>query len=145
MIEFSEENIEAWLQTDEGKASMANSLNIIQTRIARNKYWAERIAKYIESLSDEDLSRHLYRLLKWEKAYEERWFEINVHEETMLFNRVIEAFRILGKDFEEKEDLIVNGYIYKNYIFKCYQEQGFTHKILDISKSIENELIFKTT
>ena len=132
-----------WLKTPEGKASMEESWKKIEARLDRNKYWATRIAGYIGSLSDEELKTQLYRFLAWENKYEERWYKMYIQTDTMLFNRVIEAFEMLGEDFEE-EDFFAGGHIYKNYIFKCYQGQECIYRVLDISKPIKDELIFQS-
>ena len=135
----------AWLETDEGRASMEASWKIIESRLDRNKQWTDKIVEYVKSLSVKELDEVFTRFLKWEEDYEEMWYKKYVQTNSNIFDRILDAVKILGEDFEEQEDFFAYGYIYKNYIFKVYHGQGTIVRILDIAKPIKDELIFQTT
>lgn len=84
----------------------------------------EKVAKYIDSLSEENIEKEFLRFLEWEDKFEERYYKKFIHTSSSIFYNVIEALQTRGKAIKSNEDFLSGGFKWNGYTFKLFCGQG---------------------
>lgn len=134
------ERLRAFLDSPEGKAKTEAYFKRIKDEEKRLEDRAMQVIRSIRDLSDEELHQRLTHFLKWEEEYEEMWYARWVQTSSRAFGVLLKVVKLIGDEFEAREDFFSEGYSYRGYVFKCYCGQGCFWRIQK-----GEEIIFQTT
>jgi hypothetical protein len=99
----------------------------------------DRISKFINKLSQEEIEQWMNKFLKWEDEYEEyRYMKHNEQANSNIFGYLINLLRYKGKEIRiyQDEDFCGGGFKWNKYRFKIYHGQGSFWRIWKGRKQI---------
>jgi hypothetical protein len=111
---------------------------IIKKDLVYKKRQEERISKFIEKLSQEEIESWINKFLKWEDKYEERYYDKGIQTHSKIFGHLIDVLESKGKQIRIYRDemFCTNGFKWNKYKFKLYQGQGAFWRIWKGKKEI---------
>jgi hypothetical protein len=115
------------ISDEEWNSIMNDFFEVVEKENVYNHRQEDRISKFIEKLSQEEIEQWMDKFLKWEDEYEEYCYtERHVLTNSEIFSHLIDVLESKGKPIRiyRDEDFCTGGFKWNKYRFKLYQGQG---------------------
>jgi len=118
------------------KASMERqSRRIIREDERKTQAW-----EFLESLSDEEYKKFIYRLVEWEEQFEEREYQKGKEKSSNIFSTIFSAISHNAEECDDDNMFFGGGSTYRGFNWKVYVGQGSFYTIEE-----NGERIFTST
>jgi len=127
------------LTDEEWDKMIADLVERLKKEKAYNARQEERISRFIEKLSQEEIESWMDKFLKWENEYEEYCYtKRHIITNSKIFEHLIDILESQGKQIRihRDEDFCTGGFKWNKYRFKLYQGQGAFWRIWKGRKEI---------
>lgn len=128
--------MDEWFESPEGKASMERQ----RRRIVREDKRKKQAWEYLESQSDEEHKKFIYRLIEWEEQFEEREYQKGKLKSSNIFNTIFSAISHNAEECDDDNMFFGGGSTYRGFNWKVYVGQGSFYTIEE-----NGERIFTST
>ena len=129
--------MDEWFESPEGKESMERqSRRIIREDERKTQAW-----EFLESLSDEEYKKFIYRLVEWEEQFEEREYQKGKLKSSNIFGTIFSAISHNAEECDDEDNMFFGGgSTYRGFNWKVYVGQGSFYTIEE-----NGERIFTST
>jgi hypothetical protein len=128
--------MDEWFESPEGKASMERlSRRMIREDERKTQAW-----EFLESLSDEDHKKFVYRLVEWEERFEEREYQKGKEKSSNIFSTIFSAISHNAEACDDDNMFFGGGSTYRGFEWKVFVGQGSFYTIEE-----NGERIFTST
>lgn len=133
-MKLDKDSIDAWFESEEGKASIERFANKLKLEKKRKKFYVKKLKKYFDRLSDEGVNAWIENFVKWEKEYQERYYKKCIETHSNILSTLWEFFKIHGNDTDLEEDFQTSCYQYRGFEMSIFHGQGSFLKLYKIEK-----------
>ncbi len=131
------DNLEAFLDSPEGEKAIERFHKEIENADRCKNRNAMRIIRKIKDLSDDELHEEFLKFFKWEKKYEDMFYDRGILTQSNVMTAIQSAWEMAGDtDLEFDEDFFSGGASFRGYMFKTYCGQGCFTRIVHKDKTI---------
>jgi hypothetical protein len=128
--------MDEWFESPEGKASIERQ----HRRIIREDERKKKAWEFLESLSDDEYRKFIYRLVEWEELFEEREYQKGKLKSSNIFSTIFSAISHNAEYCDDDNMFFGGGSSYRGFEWKVYVGQGSFYTIEE-----NGERIFTST
>lgn len=124
-FEKMKQQIDAWFDSPEGKASIDKFSKDLEQTEQFNERVETKLHNYLSTLTDAELDILVNKFLVWENKQQSLLYRRSIDGCSLLFAKLSGTAKRFGTKLPEQEEMFYGyGYEYRGFEFKTYFGQG---------------------